>query len=261
MKQLLGKLLVPFKCNVCGSWNLRARAHLTREHPSCRICGSSVRMRAVVHHVSRAIFGKSIALPDFPLRKDIKGVGLSDWVGYAVPFAEKLDYTNTYYHTDPFLDITKVPDAMAGTCDFVVSTDVFEHVTPPVARAFDGALRLLKPGGTLVLTVPFALEVTYTKEHFPHLHKFEIEGSGDGPYKLTNTRESGEVEVFEDPVFHGGPGQTLEMREFARESIRSELQSAGFTDITFAGTPFRRFGIVWPVPWSVPITARAPARA
>ena len=39
------------------------------------------------------------------------------------------------------VDITQVPVAMAGGCDFVISTDVFEHVCPPVSRAFDGARR------------------------------------------------------------------------------------------------------------------------
>lgn len=51
--------VVKFRCNVCGAPNKRPMAELTREGASCGTCGSTVRTRAVVHHVSQALFGKS----------------------------------------------------------------------------------------------------------------------------------------------------------------------------------------------------------
>jgi SAM-dependent methyltransferase len=253
--------LVRFRCNICGAPGEAPMKAFGREDASCNGCGSTVRMRAVVHHVSMAAFGKSLALTDFPQRRDIRGVGLSDWDEYARRLASSVSYSNTFYHQEPFLDVTNVPEEMMATCDFVISTDVFEHVAPPVSRAFDGALRLLKPGGTLVLTVPFMTELTETREHFPHLQRFEITGSGKGPFKLLNTRADGSKEEFDDLVFHGGPGTTLEMRVFARESLQRELERAGFTDIRFADEPVAEFGIYWQVPWSIPIVARAPSAA
>jgi SAM-dependent methyltransferase len=247
-----------FRCNVCGAQAQCAAEEFGRETSSCNACKSTVRMRSIVHHVSMAIFGKSIALPEFPHRPDIRGVGLSDWDEYARRLAERVSYTNTYYHQEPFLDVTNVPDASAGSCDFVVSTDVFEHVAPPVSRAFDGALKLLKPGGTLVLTVPFATEITETREHFPRLGRFEIVEPTSGHYRLINTRDDDVVEHFDDLIFHGGPGTTLEMRVFARASLEAELKRAGFTNIRFDDTPVPRFGIYWLYPWSVPIIAQAP---
>jgi len=247
--------VVKFRCNVCGAPNKRPLAKLTREGESCGGCGSTVRARAVVHHVSQAVFGKSLALPDFPMRPDVRGVGMSDWAGYAQPLAERMNYTNTFYHQEPFLDITAVPDDMAGTCDFLISTEIFEHVCPPVSRAFEGARRLLKPGGTLVLTVPYMLE-DETREHYPNLHKFEIVSKGGGAWLLVNTRKDGEVEQFDNLVFHGGPGTTLEMRLFAKTALQHELERAGFTRVHFADEAVPEFGIHWLHPWSLPIVAR-----
>lgn len=255
---MFGKDRIRFRCNICGNVTGCAKSTLSREQASCERCGSTVRMRAIIHYASCAIYGKSLALPDFPRRPDVRGIGLSDWQEYAQRLAGRVNYTNTYYHTEPYLDITNIPDEMAGTCDFVLSTDVFEHVCPPVSRAFEGARRLLKPGGTLVLTVPFMLEEKHSREHFPNLDKFEIVGEGEGPFKLINTRPSGEVEVFEDLIFHGGPGSTLEMRLFAKDALRHELEQAGFSEIQFVQEPVPKFGILWHLPWSTPVIARAP---
>lgn len=247
-----------FRCNICGRESRRPESALEREGASCGWCGSSVRMRAVVHLVSMALFGESIPLPEFPHRPDLRGVGLSDWKRYARGLASRLDYTNTYYHRSPRLDITRVPDSMAASCDFVIASDVFEHVAPPVALAFEGALRLLKPGGTLVLTVPFTLGDAPTAEHFPRLHDFRIEKGRGGQRELVNTTAAGEVERFGDLVFHGGPGDTLEMRVFTREDLLAQLARAGFERIRIASENVPAFGIRWANAWSVPVVARRP---
>lgn len=246
-----------FQCNVCSAFNQCRKEDFGRENSSCLHCGSAVRIRSIVHHVSMALFDMSLPISRFPKRPDLRGIGLSDWVGYADRFASKLDYTNTFYHTEPMLDIANVPDDMAGTCDFVVSTDVFEHVLPPVNLAFDGAKKLLKPGGTLVLTVPFMIEESETREHFPDLFDFELTEGEDGAIQLRNRRRDGKIEVFDDLCFHGGPGSTLEMRLFAQDSLQRELETAGFRNIRFDATPVPEFGVFWNHPWSIPIIAEA----
>jgi hypothetical protein len=40
------------------------------------VCKSTVRARSIVHLLSIALFGHSLILRDFPVRKDIKGIGL-----------------------------------------------------------------------------------------------------------------------------------------------------------------------------------------
>ena len=246
-----------FRCNVCGQTNTCPRSLIDREVPSCGHCGSTLRMRAVIGLLARELFGQAWPIPEFPIRKDIRGVGLSDWEEYAKRLAGCLDYTNTYYHQEPRLDITDVADTIAGSCDFVISSDVFEHVAPPVSRAFRGARRLLKPRGLLVLTVPYVTETSQTREHFPTLYQWSLRRQPDGDYVLENRRRDGTEERFMDLVFHGGPGTTLEMRLFSRDSLVAELTDAGFHEIRVAADPMPDIGVIWPVSWSLPIVARA----
>jgi len=246
---------ISFRCNVCGAARANVpRSMLGREDPSCSGCGSSVRMRGVIHHLSLGLFGTSIPLPDFPIRSDIRGIGLSDWLGYAANLALKLDYTNTFYHTEPFLDIVAVSPDQLGQYDFLISTDVFEHVPPPVFRAFSGSYTLLKPGGLIVLTVPFT-DVTQTVEHFPDLDTFKIIELGSD-YLLVNRDKKGQLSVRNNLVFHGGPGDTLEMRVFSRNDTLSWLKMAGFVDIQVHAGASPEWGIVPPHHHGLPITAR-----
>lgn len=248
---------VSFRCNICGGDNHCARARLDRETASCDGCGSTLRMRSIIGLLTRELFGNLRPLGEQPVRKDIRGVGLSDGVEYATRLADVVDYSNTFYHQEPRLDITDIADDIAGSCDFIISTDVFEHVLPPVSRAFEGARRLLKPGGLLVMTVPYALEVSHTVEHFPDLHEWCLEGDAVSGYRLRNRRRDGAEEVFDDLVFHGGPGRTLEMRLFSRESLLAELRAAGFSDVRIADEDLPEIGVVWPCQWSLPVLARA----
>jgi len=248
---------VRFRCNICGQDCRCDRSALDREVASCPACGSTLRMRAIVGLLTRELFGSFRPIGELPVRKDIRGVGLSDWHEYAWRLANLVDYTNTYYHQAPRLDITEIGDDIAATCDFIISTDVFEHVLPPVSRAFTGARRLLKPGGLLVLTVPYALEFSHTQEHFPELHEWRLDGDEATGFRLHNRRRDGQDEVFDDLVFHGGPGSTLEMRVFSRDSLLAELRAAGFSDVRIAGEDLPEIGVHWPNPWSLPVIARA----
>jgi SAM-dependent methyltransferase len=247
-----------YHCNVCGAPSDVALTALDREKPSCAGCGSTPRWRSVVHALSLGLFGRSMPISEFPTRADLKGVGLSDWPGYAIRFAEKLGYENTYLHQEPFLDIADVPADREGTLDFVVSSEVFEHVAPPISRAFVNARRLLRPGGVLVLTVPYA-DSGETAEHFPELHDWKIVGQ-NGDRRLVNRTADGRVQEFGDLVFHGGDGSTLEMRRFAVGHILRELDAAGFVDVEVVPLS-EEFGVWWNPAGSRPIIARVPERA
>lgn len=246
-----------FQCNVCGTWAKEIPVELIdREISSCPHCLSSVRFRSIVHLVSLALFGRSIALPDFPSNQAIIGIGLSDWDGYAKPLAEKIGYTNTYYHQEPFFDICKPVTVRAQSCDFLISSEVFEHVAPPAQIAFQHAFDVLKPGGTLILTVPFTNE-DRTREHFPELHDYTIAKLSDD-YVLLNRKVDGELVHHENLVFHGGPGSTLEMRVYSREALKRHLADAGFVDVQFLDEDAPQWGILHKNPWSLPILARRP---
>jgi SAM-dependent methyltransferase len=246
---------VPFLCNLCGTANAGTLATLSREALTCAHCGSNVRFRAMGYLVTKEVLGRPLPLPDVPVRKDIAGVGLSDAENYARPLAEKFSYENTFYHTEPRLDITSIDTSHEGRYDFVIASDVFEHVEPPVARAFANARRMLKPSGKLIFTVPFTLE-RETVEHFPELHDWSL-AQTEGTWTLTNRTRDGRTQTFTDLVFHGGPGSTLEMRVFSRDALTREFAQAGFARVRVASEPYLPFGIHWPEPWSVPMVAYA----
>lgn len=236
-----------FTCNICGA---------AGGQPKCERCGSAPRDRDIVRVLSMEFFGTLLTLPEFPRIKGIRGLGASDSPIYAGPLAEKLDYRNTYYDREPRLDIAHPPADEFGKYDFVISSEVFEHVLPPVAAAFESAFRLLKPDGVLVLTTPYSLEAS-TAEHFPELYEFGLAQAGERLVLVNRTR-AGEMQVFENPVFHLGCSgeKELEAREFSESALRALIAGAGFTSLRIYSEDCPEFGIARRENWSLPMAAR-----
>lgn len=250
------------RCNICGTQSDVSREQLRRETRSCEACGSTVRVRAIVHALTSELFGRSLELSEVPSVPEMRGIGMTCWTGYAKPL-ERIGFRNTFYHCEPRLDILDIDPADEGSLDYLVSSDVFEHVSPPVDRAFVNARRLLKPDGVLVLTVPYDrpfLPGEPTIEHYPELHDFEIVEI-EGRKILRNTTASGEIQEFPDPVFHGGKGQTLEMRRFSEAGLLQALVDAGFDDIGIYRRDDLSAGVVWLTPVSCPVAARVRGHA
>lgn len=249
---------IDFLCNICGHENHQVPLiHVqNREFQSCRNCHSSLRMRSLIYRLSMELFGRALLLPEFPVNKEISGIGMSDWEGYARALEQHFAYTNTFYHQPPQLDITDIPEKMAAQADFLVSSDVFEHIPGfALERAFANARRLLREKGCFLLTVPF-VKTGDTREHFPHLHDFRIITTG-GKRFLYNRTVVGEEEIFDNLVFHGGDGATLEMRMFSESDLLQRLSAAGFDSVEVCVDHVPEFGILWPMDWAVPIVARA----
>lgn len=225
-----------------------------REANTCDKCGSTVRLRSLAWLISDELFGLPMVFPDFPTIKSWTAIGMSDVKDFAKPLQEKFSYTNTYYHAPPVFDITKPDPQMECKFDFIISSEVLEHVPVPVEAAFDTLYRMLKPNGVLFLTVPYSLEAT-TIEHFPELHDFSVTALKDR-WVLVNRTRDGRLQTFDDLVFHGGPGSTLEMRVFNESTLRRILSEAGFESIRIRGESYPEFGILPDNPWSLPIAAR-----
>jgi hypothetical protein len=248
---------VDFTCNVCGQQNRAVPLEnvQNREYQSCGHCRSSLRMRSVMHALSTELFGKALLLPEFPEDKTLSGLGMSDWEGYSRWLEQKFAYTNTFYHTEPRLDITNVAEGAAGRQRFLISSDVFEHI-PVFAldRAFRNSRRLLQENGVFIFTVPF-VKTGETQEHFPRMHDFRIVETR-GKRFLYNRTAEGEEEIFDDLVFHGGEGMTLEMRMFSEPDLRRRLAEAGFSSVRVYTDIVPELGIIWPMDWAVPVAAR-----
>lgn len=247
--------MVEFTCNICGAFNRCPAEALTREASTCAHCGSNVRTRSLMLLLSLELFGTALTIPDFPRVRNLRGIGMTDWNEYARRLGEKFDYRNTFYSREPRFDITNPPAEDLGRYDFLISSEIFEHVLPPADVAFSNAHRLLKPGGVLILTVPYSLEAT-TIEHYPEIHDFGF-AQLNGTTVLVNRTRSGELQVFEKPVFHGpGPGKALEMREFTEADLKRTLADAGFASARIWAEKYLPYGIVYSEKWSLPVVAR-----
>lgn len=153
------------------------------------------------------IFGESLRLPAFLCAKGIRGLGTSDWEGYLTPLARTFSCQNTFYHQPPRLDITEVPEGEHGEYDFLISSDVLEHIPRDVDKAFGHMANLLKPGGFLVLTAPYKPDGE-KEECYPNLHEYRSITTS-GKTFLYNRTADGVEQIYDNLVFHGGEGFTL----------------------------------------------------
>ena len=244
-----------FTCNVCSARNPLTSRPFQREEPSCSGCGSSVRVRGLLHALSTELLGTSLALQDFPRVRSISGLGLSDASFYAERLREKLDYRNTFYDRQPRLDLLNIPAGDVGRYDFVLASEVFEHVPAPVERAFSSALKLLKPNGVLIFTVPYSLDPA-TAEHFPSDGQFGLAEVG-GRTVLVNRSPEGKLDATDNVQFHVGcAGPAPEFREFSEAGLRATVEAAGFSEFRIYSGDYPEFGIVHAEAWSLPMAVR-----
>lgn len=120
-------------------------------------------------------------------------MGVSDAPLYSERLREKLDYQNTFYDREPRFDLLNPPAGEVGKYDFILASEIFERVLPPVALAFSSVLSLLKPNGVLVFSVPYSLDAL-TVEHFPSAGQFGLAQVG-GRTVLGNRSPEGKLEV------------------------------------------------------------------
>ncbi len=254
-EHVTGASLGGFTCNICGARNPSIDAS-ERERASCAQCRSSIRFRSIVLALSRTLFGAELAISDFPVLKSVRGLGMSDSDIYAGRLENRFNYTNTFYHREPRFDLLHPDEREFGQYDFVICSDVLEHVPDPAA-AFTTLSRILKPAGVCDSeravfagsgddrTFPRSVETGFA----------EIEGRT----VLVGRTTSGEYRVFDKLAFHGGSGATLERRIFSDAGIRAALAAADFPLVQFDASGSREFGVVYSDPCSLPvIAAKAP---
>ena len=239
-----------FFCNSCNSVRQTYNSSDLREGLVCPKCGLNARHRSVLLAIQVLLFKKKI-------RGKFQIIGVSDGGKIYRALTRKFQsrYSNFEYHTEPRLDIADVPVSYHAIAEIVTCSEVLEHVEPPIEPAFKGLNLLLKKGGYLVLSVPHSKKSIAHIEHFPILRNSKIESKNGIPV-LSGESLSGEYLEFDNLVFHGGAGSTLEYRVFSEDSLRDHLSKAGFVNIRPIKN-YRFFGILWQ-PWSRVWVAQKP---
>lgn len=241
-------------CNITGK-NFTVEDNEKHRELAVRF-GANSRHRAVIYFLTKNIFKEPKILVDLEKNKNIKGIGMSD-SGFDKILEDKFDYTNTFYHKEPFLDVYNIKHVNSyKDLDFIISSDVFEHINPypNIQLAFDNLYKMLKPGGFVIFSVPY--NDSEHVEHYPLLFNYQIEKI-ESRYIIKNETVDGKIEFYENPVFHGGPGNTLEMRQFSKDSIIEHFENANFKRIIFNGINknHNKYGIYWECELNTIITA------
>ncbi len=185
-----------------------------REHVICTRCGLNNRLRASVHFLERNL-GCSVAADIYmteqstPLyhhmRQHYPNLIGSEFFGDRIAYGSNDPVTG--YRNESVTKLTFADNSF----DFVLSFDVFEHV-PDYLSALRESLRVLKPGGTLLFTVPFhkGLPSTLVRARF---------------------NDDGSIEHLEPPDYHGDPvnpeGGCLCFYTFGWDLL-SQLRTLGF---------------------------------
>ena len=239
-----------FVCNSCFAIRRTKVTLDLREGLVCPSCGLNSRQRAILFATQRKI--KKVFLG----KKRFKILGVSDGAPIESAFKDRFGktYQNFEFHTEPFLDITKVEDILESCADIVTCSEVLEHVQPPIDLAFIGLYKLLKPGGWLILSVPHKDADSLHLEHFPVMQNSEL--INEPSQLLRGVDLQGKEREFSELFFHGGVGATLEYRIFSETSLKDNLKKQGFVNIQAQGD-HRFFGCIWE-PWSRVWVAQRP---
>ncbi len=159
-----------------------------RERVTCTRCGLCNRLRASVHFLERNLGCRRDSLiyiteqttPLYQhLHKHYRHVIGSEYFGDRVPYGSNDPVTGLRNES-----VTKLTFA-DNSFDYLLSFDVFEHV-PDYTTALRESLRVLKPGATLLFTVPF--------------HKGYRE-----TLLRARVRDDGSIEHLHEPEYHGDP--------------------------------------------------------
>jgi hypothetical protein len=185
-----------------------------REHLNCKKCTIVNRVRGALH-----LFRQEFRVDQTSRIYITERVTQNyDWLSKRYPLLQGSEYFSGDFKSGELNNGIQHEDAQAlsfADCsfDFILSFDVLEHVPGPV-RAIHEFYRVLKPGGSLLFTVPFSFH------RQDHLIRAVLS-------------DDGSIKHLEEPEYHGNPvdmdAGSLCFRYFGWE-VLSDLRDAGFID-------------------------------
>lgn len=205
----------PAKCNICGDRATFINQDRGKEGWQCSNCAASSRNRLVMFVLGRLLGLSDRPVYAWPANKALKILEPCPRGPQVPMLRDKFDYF------EPEFDLDKIaagadPRAYAnveqlafadGIFDFVLASDVFEHVRHD-QRGFREIYRTLKPEGVFIFTSPYSHQRRQT------LVRVKVEDDQDIP--LVEQR------------YAGGGGATLDYREYGRD-VLEQLQTIGFS--------------------------------
>jgi SAM-dependent methyltransferase len=177
------KLQTGCECPVCGWQGGRFRTFLSADEVIsdciCPVCGSFDRHRQLVLGVREELASRPGWSPDVMLGFSLSTAMrfLLEHEGLARCFRSDVDAQDKRFAPDLVTDLRSCALA-ADSVDWVFCSHVLEHI-PELDLCIDEILRVLKPGGTAWLQVPFEPGLAHSKRipidpHRAHAHAWQF---------------------------------------------------------------------------------------
>jgi GT2 family glycosyltransferase/glycosyltransferase involved in cell wall biosynthesis/SAM-dependent methyltransferase len=133
-----------------------------RERLVCSKCSLNSRQRAMAAAIRDAVENYKDRRPDLYFMEQVTAI--FQWVTTRIPIANCVGSEYLGADVEPGKTIQNIRHEDVenlsfenASFDLIVSNDVLEHVVNP-AKALDEAYRVLRPGGKLLMTIPFYLD-------------------------------------------------------------------------------------------------------
>lgn len=210
------------RCDVCSNDAVflgNVATDSVREGLHCMMCRSTGRQRAVAMVLMHGLADPRSAHVYTSEHATSFYVGLNPQIGhlhgseYGVSWVRRLQMS-TWLWKSRVYELVKVDDVTAlsfadGSMDAIACQDVLEHV-PDYRKALDEFVRVLKPRGTLVLTVPFY-------------------DDADASVEVARPDGRGGIEFIGEPEYHGDPvtGGVVCYHHFGWDLLQA-MRDAGF---------------------------------
>jgi len=222
------------RCNLCGNrTSYSVTSEVVRETLACSVDGSNGRHRAIAAALSQELFGESdrdIAHVIERLSSERKHVYLAEVnTSIALRFAASMpaellavsEYYGDEYASGDFVgefrheNLERISFA-DERFDVIVTSEVMEHV-PDVLRAEREIVRVLRPGGIYLFTVP-------------------LSPWGDEDIILSKMQADGTIVHFGEPQYHGDPKRAegiLAYRIFSVRALQRRFEALGCEFLTY----------------------------